>query len=147
MNKLYRIKPLAWENPTIHLGGVTWYADQYEIQQADKRVFLWNFVGRPVAGQCSTLEAAKAACEEHRRKLLEEELEPVYQTTTELPTEPGYYWFSSTGKSESWWLKVVATSSRDKSKLLVEAGGGEYYESPLRGQWIRIPEPEKINEE
>lgn len=163
MDNLYRIKPLEWVQVLSH-PFVTWAAGPYEIEKNDARVFLWeHLTGKrtfSATGQCSTLEGAKAACESHRRKLLEAELELVYEPiselpstnatmlllegynkmlrdhpTTELPTEPGWYWFI--GDSRTVWFLENGKVFRGLYGTRVDRDKWD-----MKGQWVRIPEPE-----
>lgn len=82
MNKLYRIKPLEWERSDY-----AWsWAREYIVEPAPQYGSMWRWLYSPNDGEeeggfSKDESEAKAACEEHRRKLLEAELE--------LPTYPG----------------------------------------------------------
>lgn len=143
MNNLYRIKPLEWTDDVTYSDGRTAVeSGHYYIEPISENQWFWCYERGYEAdyGGGSSLEEAKAACEAHRRKLLEAELEPVHQPTTELPTEPGYYWWRN--PTYPVWLVVMV------SKAHIFLGGKhfsreEWDEVYDPGQWVRIPEPEE----
>lgn len=141
MTQLYRIKPLKWKSVGFDDLQV---AGRYKTYHG--RAY---FDGDPF--YCATTqEQAKAACESHRRNLLEAELAPAYQPTTELPTEPGLYWCRTSNRD---WLafrilrldgRLVANPCWGPGTATFEQVDENHWLSD--GQWIRIPDPNEESE-
>lgn len=139
---LYRIKPLEW----VIAFPLRWKALGYVIDECDGK-FFWEAIENPKEQRASSLDEAKAACESHRRKLLEAELEPAYRPTTELPTEPGLYWWRKLDRPKDHWRTVTllprgsfAPSWYSDYADSIETK--KWLEIYGPGQWVRIPEPE-----
>lgn len=138
MNNLYRIKPLEWEmgGPLMRSSGC------YHIELVDDGQWRWSYVTAYDFHHVKvpTLPEAYAAVEAHRRKLLEAELEPAYQPTTDLPTEPGLYWWRLSDKHER--IGVILTERCGFTVPWVNYSREMWEKEMGVGQWIRIPEPE-----
>lgn len=138
---LYQIKSLEWES----LEGV-WLAGRYVINKYAESCFELQCDQLRVSGH-KALEEAKEACEEHRRKeLLEDTLESAYRPTTQLPKEPGLYWWRKFNRPKENWMVVHLLPSGKLvpswHNLRIDRVTPEDWEAHYGpDQWIHIPEP------
>lgn len=144
MSNLYRIKPLELEvNGHVQIANTP----MYEFRIIDQLLTV-TFSIRPGVPSmervaCSSVEEAKDTCRRWWEANSTQFLEPAYQPSTELPTEPGLYWFRK-DEFRSWdhiEVFMVEVMQGKGKELAVNYYNGRDY--PPKGQWLRIPEPEE----
>lgn len=130
---IYRIKPLEWKNG---FASDSWESpnDVYVIIRMRSGRYHAFYEGR-IFGDFPCLSEAKEGCEKHRKKSLDVDFEPVYQPSTELPTDPGWYWFI--GDSSTVWSLEDGKVFRGIYGTRVDRDKWD-----MKGQWLRITEPE-----
>lgn len=148
---LYRIKQLEWKQTgrtTYESRGYVIYREGFLERQDQWGAYRAAFSG-PMdrwdgVGLLGSKEEAKAACESHRRKELEMELEPALQPKAKLPSEPGLYWWLKSGFRSMW---LVTDDGEDAIRFTCLLGSlpddCKMTDALNHGQWIRIPEPEE----
>lgn len=142
MSKLYRIKPLEWEqHGHVHIAKTPVY--EFRVGEHEE---MTTFSIRPAGPEmenvlASSVDDAKYACRRWWETNALRFLESACQPTTELPTEPGLYWWRRS--EDDPWRAIPVWALTNVILHVGDAKLSDWVKFNGTGQWVRIPEPEK----